>query len=122
MVVQTSNKNKITRYWFSHQVWTQWSCDRDQLRKEKGKEYADQKLNATSADVDVGDNVQLKQNKTDKLSTTFETDLYKVVDKIRSQLTVESPEGVQYKCYVEHTKKYIADKPTAEHNETLTIL
>ena len=46
--------------------------ERDQISKFKGKLYSDDKRNAKPTDIEVGDEVLLKQKKTDKLTTSFE--------------------------------------------------
>ena len=93
--------------------------DRDQISKEKGKEYADKKRQAKYTDIHVGDEVLLKQKKHDKLTTTFEPEPYKVLHKNGSEVLIQSPAGVKYKRNVAHTKKYIqANKP--ENSEIST--
>ena len=86
--------------------------DRDLISKEKGKEYADLKRQAKPSGINVGDNVLLKQRKQNKLTPTFESQPYTVVQKNGPELLIQSPAGVQYKRNVAHTKKYIqAEKP-----------
>ena len=55
--------------------------DRDQLMKFKSKRYADARRNAKSSEVKPGDSVLLKQDKQNKLSTTFESRMYRVKDR-----------------------------------------
>ena len=83
--------------------------DRDQIRKEIGKQYIDAKRHATETEVVVGDEVLLQQKKHDKLTTNFEHEPYKVVEKLGSQVLIRSPTGVHYKRNVAHTKKYIRE-------------
>ena len=56
----------------------------------------------------------LQQKKQDKLTTTFESEPYKVVDKVGPQVTIESPEGARYKRNVQMTKKYVNQKDNKE--------
>jgi hypothetical protein len=93
--------------------------DRDSVKKEQGKQYTDQRRHARESDTAVGDEVLIQQRKQDKLSTPFEPDPYKVVDKAGSQVTVESPSGIQYKRNVSQTKPYIRRDTQTEHSNTL---
>ena len=90
--------------------------DRDILRKQRGKEYADEKRQAKDSGIRVGDEVLLKQKPANKLTTAFEPKPYRVVEKEGSQVTVQSSSGVKYKRNVAHTKPYvrkeIASTPT----------
>jgi hypothetical protein len=83
--------------------------DRDCEQKAKSKEYTDVKRNASYSDVVIGDTVLLKQDKANKLSTTFENKPYKVIDKSGSSVVVEGPHGGTYHRDSTHVKKYIAD-------------
>ena len=47
--------------------------------KDKGKEYADKRRATKSSNIKVGDNVIVKQKKTNKLSTNFATTPYTVI-------------------------------------------
>ena len=100
--------------------------DRDQIRKEAGKQYGDEKRHAKETEVAVGDEVLLQQKKHDKLKTAFEPEPCKVFEKLGSQVLIQSPAGVRYKRNVAHTKKYIREQtdqhiaePTAPSAETL---
>ena len=68
--------------------------DRDSERKEKGKVYADCKRNAQENKIQEGDKVLLRQEKENKLSTTYK----------QSRFTAD---GVQYRRNVTHVKKYL---------------
>ena len=49
-------------------------------RKLREKEYADSKKHATTSDIAEGDMILLRQNRENKLSPTFEPELYRVVE------------------------------------------
>ena len=85
--------------------------DRDSERKMIGKEYADERRNAKESSVKVGDEVLVKDKKTNKLSLEFEKEPYKVLDKRGSQLTVQSPSGKTMKRNVTSTKPLISKQP-----------
>lgn len=91
--------------------------DRDRLRKEKGKQYADATRHAKESEIKVGDEVLLKQKQTNKLTTPFESEPYKVVEKVDSSVTIQSPTGVKYKRNVAHTKPYIRKESTSTEIE-----
>lgn len=82
--------------------------DRDAEMKMKAKLYADQKRHAAYSDLSPGDKVLVKQNKENKLSTTFANQPYQVVSKEGNSVVVESPEGVQYQRNVTHVKRYLS--------------
>ena len=95
--------------------------DRDQISKQKGKEYADHKRHAKYTDIHVGDEVLLKQKKQDKLTTTFEAEPYKVMQKNGSEICIQSPAGMKYKRNVAHAKRYIqASKDDTSMTNTCT--
>ncbi|KAJ8416538.1 hypothetical protein AAFF_G00358260 [Aldrovandia affinis] len=71
--------------------------DRDAEQKGKSKIYADERRGAKYSDVDIGDTVLVKQEKTDKLTTPFNTTPHKVVGKAGSQVVVESPTSKIFK-------------------------
>ena len=62
--------------------------DKDQLMKFKSKQYADASRKAKMGEVKQGDLVLMKQDKKNKLSTTFEPQLYKVKEKKGNQVFV----------------------------------
>lgn len=67
--------------------------DRDQLKKFKGKQYADASRSANMSEVKEGDLVLMKQDKKNKLSTTFEPQLYKVKEKKGNQVVVSDSDN-----------------------------
>ena len=80
--------------------------DEDRLKKFKGKEYADDRRRAADTEIHVGDTVLMKQPYNNKFTTRFQTKPYAVKSKTGNCVTIESPEGVQYKRNVTHIKKY----------------
>lgn len=89
--------------------------DRDKEVKQKGKSYADMKRHAKPNDVKVGDRVLLKrQILTNKLSTTFEPTIFKVIERNGSEVLVENTEtNTQYRRNVAHTKR-VSDETTID--------
>ncbi|XP_071837501.1 uncharacterized protein [Apostichopus japonicus] len=88
--------------------------DRDTEMKQKAKDYADVKRHAKTSDIQIGDHVLVKQKEQNKLTAPF----CEVVDRINSQVTVESPEGVQYKRISAHLKKYQTDETHSDRSAT----
>ena len=80
--------------------------DRDSERKEKGKVYAHCKRNAQESKIQEGDKVLLRQEKENKLSTTYKQSPFTVVQKNGNSVLVEA-DGVQYRRNVTHVKKYL---------------
>ena len=81
--------------------------DRDAEMKQRRTDYADERRGAQENSLAPGDQVLVKQRKENKLSTTFEDAPYKVTNKYGNEVTVRSPEGVNYKRNVTEVKKYL---------------
>ncbi|VDI71195.1 Hypothetical predicted protein [Mytilus galloprovincialis] len=81
--------------------------DRDAEQKEKGKIYADKRRGACESDIRVDDQVLVRQDRGNKMSTPFVPSPFKVVEKIGNSVLVESDQGVQYRRNVTHLKKFI---------------
>ena len=81
------------------------------------KSYTNQRRNAKVSGIEVGDIVLLKQEKSDKFSTTFEPDPYTVISKNGSNVVLQSSSGTVYSRNSSHIKKYI---PAIEGNQTET--
>ena len=79
--------------------WDWWS-------KLKGKAYADLRSGATSKSKRIGDMVLWKAAKTNKLSTNFNPDPFKVVHKTGSEVTLNNKAVVELKRNTAFVKKY----------------
>ncbi len=71
--------------------------DRDSELKQKQRDYADARRNAQASLLQMGDKVLLQQARTNKLTTRYEFEPYDVVSHEGNQVTLESPEGSQFK-------------------------
>ena len=71
--------------------------ERDWSSKLKGKAYADLKRGAMPKSLLVGNTVLLKAEKTNKLSTNFNPDPFKVVHKTGSEVTLRNKAGIELK-------------------------
>ena len=69
--------------------------DRDAEQKSKNKAYADIHRRASPSSIELGDEVLVQQQKTNKLSTAFNPNPFKVVNKTGNSLVVESSTGNQ---------------------------
>lgn len=69
--------------------------DKDAEQKGKAKIYADHRRGAKTSDIEVGDQVLVRQDKTDKFTTTFHSTPHKVVHKEGNSVVVQSPTGVR---------------------------
>ncbi|CAG2225151.1 unnamed protein product [Mytilus edulis] len=76
-------------------------------KKEKGKIYADKRRGACESDIRVDDQVLVRQDRRNKMSTLFVPSPFKVVEKIGNSVLVKSDQGVQYRRNVTHLKKFI---------------
>ena len=92
------------------------NCDAEQ--KAKTKDYVDTQRRASHSNVEAGDEVLVKQDKTNKLSTTFNPNPFKVISKSGNSLVIESPEGNQYSRKTSHVKRYITEGDPASQQES----
>ena len=90
--------------------------ERDWSNKLKGKVYADEKRGAVSKSINVGDEVLLTAEKSNKLSSNFRLSPFKVVRKTGSEVTVKSDTGVEFKRNATFVKKYHTQEDLS-HNE-----
>lgn len=92
-----------------------WSC------KLKGKAYADLKRGATPKSISVGDTVLVKAEKTNKLSTNFNPDPFKVVHKTGSEVTLRNETGIELKRNTVFVKKYNEHGDVSNGNEDQVV-
>ena len=83
--------------------------DRDAEQKGKAKIYADERRNATYSNVDLGDQVLVRQEKVNKFSTPFCSTPHTIVSKTGNSVIVESPHGAQYSRNTTHVRKYVTN-------------
>lgn len=86
-------------------------CDGNVEQKKMGKLSSDKGRRAVKSDIHTGAKVLVKLDCDHKLSTPFNTTLFKVVEKNGNSGVIES-DGVQYKRNVTHLKKF----KEGEHN------
>ena len=91
--------------------------DRDAETKQLTKDYADERRHARDKDLRVGDKVLLEKKRENKLSQSYESQPYSVVDKNGDQVVIRSPQGVEYKRNVTHVKKMENQEPQALSSE-----
>ena len=84
------------------------AAEQDKANKGKVAQYVDKKRNAKSSDIQEGDTVLLQQPRQNKLTTTYKPELYTVTSRNGSEVTVQSPDGVEYRRNVAHVKKYVS--------------
>ena len=78
----------------------------DSEMKQKSKNCAYMRRNAKENGIQVGDKVLIQQPKSNKLTTRFEAEPYRVVGRCGSQATTESSAGVRYKRNISLIKRY----------------
>ncbi|KAK2187190.1 hypothetical protein NP493_176g03000 [Ridgeia piscesae] len=84
----------------------------------KAKMYADARRGTQYCIVNVGDKVLVRQDKINKLTTTFGATAFTVVNKTGNSFVVESPEGFQYSRKTTHLRKYLSDMDAAPREES----
>ena len=80
--------------------------DRDWARKLTQKDYVDTKRHAVESQVEVGDQVLLRNSKTNKLSPNCDPSPCEVIDRNRGEVTLRKKDGVEVKWNVSFVKKY----------------
>lgn len=96
-------------------------CDKDAVRKEKSKLYADDRRGAKLSTVLPGDTVLIREKKKNKLSPNFGSEEYLVIDKNGSELTVKSKiNGHILNRNSSHTKK-IQDQNEKVIDKNVTV-
>ena len=65
---------------------------RDERLKTYMKELADDRKQAKPSQLAIGDDVLVKQDRTNKLSTPFDSSPYKIINKNGSMVTAERPD------------------------------
>lgn len=82
-------------------------ADRDKEKKEKEREYGNAKRCAKEIEIQQGDEVLVKRSiMSNKLSSTYEPDIYKVIERKGSEVITEAAEtGKRYRRNVNHVRK-----------------
>lgn len=85
------------------------AADHDKRKKEAEKAYADKRRNARESDITIGDEVLVKRaTRANKLSSTFETEPLRVVERKGSEVVLQANEGDrQIRRNVAHVKRII---------------
>ncbi|CAC5356773.1 unnamed protein product [Mytilus coruscus] len=65
----------------------------DKRKNDKMKNYADTRRNAESSDLKIGDTVLVRQDKQNKLSTPYNSNPYKIVERNGTMLTAKRDDG-----------------------------
>ncbi len=99
-----------------------YTMPHDAEQKGKNKLYADHRCGAKNSQLEVGDQVLMRQEKTDKLTTIFSPVPYTVVSRKGNSVTIEDSRGTQYKRNTTFVKKFVSentnDSPVDDQTET----
>lgn len=88
------------------------TADRDREKKEKEKQYADARRNAKEISIEKGDEVLVKRMlKTNKLSSNFEPEVYKVINRVGGDVDIVSEAGKEFRRHVSHLQKINSTNP-----------
>ena len=90
-------------------------CDRDWARKLTQKDYVDTKRHAVESQVEVGDQVLLRNTKINKLSPNYDPSPCEVIDRNR-EVTLRKKDGEEVKRNVSCVKKY-QENGTSNQNQ-----
>ena len=91
-------------------------CDCDYQHKMKGKVHSDAKRQAKQSNINKGDFIIFKQDRENKLSKTFSTNQYKVIEKKGNELTAQVEEGEVYRRITTLVKPEIPANKSDLHN------
>ena len=80
-------------------------------RKSRLKQYADERRAAKTTDIEEGDKVLLGQRRETKLSTHFEPNPYRVIEKDGNAIVIQYAQGQTKMRNVGHMKKFVAADP-----------
>ena len=94
--------------------------DRDWARKLTQKDYVDTKRHAVESQVEVGDQVLLRNTKINKLSPTYDPSPCEVMDRSRGEVTLRKKDGVEVKRNVSFVKKY-QENGTTESESVVSL-
>lgn len=98
------------------------TADIDKEKKEKGKQYADARRNAKESSIGKGDGVLVKRiSKANKLSSNFEPEVYKVIERKGGDVTIAAESGKEYRRHISHLQK-ISDPDRATASSSNTII
>ena len=96
--------------------------ENDKQRKASGKKYADQKRHAKENCLRIGDQVIVKQQKTNKLSTNFSTELYTVKEINGTKIVAESERSGHRICRnISYFEKVLLEAVNEESEEDTDI-
>lgn len=95
------------------------TADKDKEKKEKERLYADDRRNAKESSIGKGDEVLVKRMiKTNKLSSNFEPETYKVMERKGGEVIVAAEEsGKQYRRHVSHLQKIGEGAEATKHDD-----
>ena len=94
--------------------------ERYACRKLREKEYADPKRHATTSDIAESNQILLRKNRENKLSPTFESERYRVVEKNGNAVVFENSADQSKMRKAGHVKKFV--HPGTERGATETEL
>ena len=81
--------------------------DRQAIAQEKSREYNDKQ--SEKVQIEVGDEVLVRQSKANKLSPTYQTESQQIVSKQGSEVVVKSKEGSEYRRNISDIKPVVRD-------------
>ena len=82
--------------------------DRDAERKQRGADYVDKRHNAADKpNIQEGELVLLQKRKETKLSTSYEKEPYKVIERHGDQIKLKSSQGAVYKRNIQYVKRFV---------------
>jgi transposase InsO family protein len=79
--------------------------DRDTENKWKGKVYADKTRKSTSCELQEGDTVLMRQQKSNKLSTNYNPEPHRIIERNGSKITVQSITKEQFTLGILRTSR-----------------
>ena len=96
--------------------------DEDLRKKEEGKRHGDIAVKAQTDDIKVGDKVLLRQQKTNKLTTTYEWQPYNVISRAGAEVVISNGNKT-LRRHIFHTRPYEEGQtPSVQEKESTNDL
>jgi transposase InsO family protein len=95
--------------------------EKDMIKKDEMKRYADKKRNAKESSIEKEDIVLMKNKRVEKLQPNFNQTRFKVIDQVGKKSKIEGPNGEIYERCTTELKKIIDKTEEKKENQEENI-
>ena len=96
--------------------------DWDRARKLTQKDYVNTEKHAVESQVEVGDQILLRNTKTNKMSPNYDASPCDVMDRNRGDITLRKTDGLEIKRNVSFVNKYQENGTSESESESVAPL